>query len=90
MIIAITGLAFWIMRNSANALQMLFFLPLAVVFSVIANYVLVLLHIYQPAKLADWMVWIIAAATAGNLVAITLVVLLSGSDDPAPAPSKQS
>lgn len=88
MILAVTALAFWILRNAANALQLLFFLPLAVAFSVVANYGLVLLHIYQPAKLADWMVWIIAAATVGNLLSIALVVLFSGSDEPAATASK--
>jgi hypothetical protein len=89
MIVAVTGLAFWILRNAANALQLLFFLPLAAIFSVATNYVLVLLHVYQPAKLADWMVWIIAAATVGNLIAIALVVLCSGADEASATASKQ-
>lgn len=88
MIFAVTALAFWILRNAANALQLLFFLPLAFGFSVVANHVLVLLHVYQPAKLADWMVWIIAAATVGNLLSIALVVLFSGSDERAASAPK--
>lgn len=82
MIVFVTGLAFWIMRNTANALQMLFFLPLATLFSILANYVLVLMQVYEPAKLGDWMVWIIAAATVGNLAAIGLVVLASSAMEP--------
>ena len=89
MIVAVTGLAFWILRNAANALQLLFFLPLAAVLSVVANYVLVILQVYQPAKLADWMVWIIAAATVGNLAAIALVVLFSGTDETSATAPKQ-
>lgn len=90
MIFFVTGLAVYIMRHSANIFQMLFFVPMAMLFSIMANHALVLLHIYQPTKLAEWMVWIIAAATAGNLVAIAIVVTAAGMMDREPhSPAKR-
>lgn len=90
MIVIVTGFAVWFMRHGANIMQMLVFMPAAVLFSVVANHALVLLHVYQPEKLAEWMVWVIAAATVGNLVALSLVVLFAGimdreADTPPPA-----
>lgn len=81
MILFVTGLAIYIMRQSASALQLLIFLPAAALLSIMSNHALVLLHVYEPTKLAEWMVWSIAAATVGNLVAIAGVVLVAGFAD---------
>lgn len=90
MILFVTGLAIWIMRQSANLLQLLAFVPAATLLSVITNHVLVVLHVYEPAKLADWMVWIIAASTVGNLIAIGMLALTAGLLDREPAPAAKN
>lgn len=81
-IVMVTGIGAWIIRNHVtNFAVLLFFIPCAVLLAVIANYVFVITHVYEPSKLGEWIVWMIVSAALGNMAAVGLVAGLANLMD---------
>jgi NADH:ubiquinone oxidoreductase subunit 6 (subunit J) len=72
----ICGGAVWLMRNHlANILTVILIFPLVLGLSLIVNHILMTLGIFDPKKMADWMIGTITAATAGVMFGLGIMAV---------------
>jgi hypothetical protein len=78
----ISSVAVWLIRNSlSSSLAMVMIFPLVLGLSLIANYSCLSLGLYDPKKMADWLIWTIFSATAGALVGIGSIAAMAQLSD---------
>ena len=68
--------AFFIKDYLANPLLIIFIYPMLVLFSVLAQYIIMQSEIYSPKMLDQWLMWTILASIAGNIVGLGLVACI--------------
>jgi hypothetical protein len=75
----------------ANPIMVIFAGPLLFLFSVLVQYSFILLQVYAPNKLDQWLMWTVLASICGNMVGIAVVAGLGRLRDTltaVPPPSK--
>ncbi len=65
--------AFFIKDYLANPLLVIFVYPMLLLFSVLAQYIIMQGEFYSPKKLDQWLMWTILASIAGNVIGMGLV-----------------
>lgn len=75
-IVAIACVAVFMMRNHlANILTVILIFPLMLLLSIVAHYIVLVSGLYDPKKLADWLIWTITSATVGTMAGLAIVAL---------------
>lgn len=74
----------------ANPIMIIFAWPVLFLFSVLVQYSLILLQVYAPNKLDQWLMWTVLACICGNIIGISLVAVLGRLRDAATAIQHQS
>jgi hypothetical protein len=70
----ICGSAVWLMRNHlANILTVILIFPLVLGLSLIVNYICLQMGLFDPKKMADWMIGTISAATVGLMGGLAIM-----------------
>jgi hypothetical protein len=74
----ICGAAVWLIRNSlANVLTTLLLFPTILFLALLVNYICVSNALFDPKKMADWLIWTIMAATAGVFGGIGIAAVVA-------------
>lgn len=72
----ICGSAVWLMRNHlANILTVILIFPLVFGLSLVVNYASMSFGIFDPKKMADWLIGTITAATAGVMFGLAIMAV---------------
>lgn len=72
----ICGAAVWLMRDYlANILTVILIYPLILGLSLLANHVFMVSGMFDPKKMADWMIGTICAATLGVLLGLVIIAV---------------
>jgi hypothetical protein len=68
--------AYFIREYMANPTLIIFVYPLLFLFSVLTQYLFIVMELYPPKKLDAWLMWTIMATIIGNFVGTCLVAAL--------------
>ncbi len=72
----ICGTSVWLMRNHlANIMTVILIFPLVFGLSLLVNYVCMSLGLFDPKKMADWMIATISAATLGTMGGLGIMIV---------------
>jgi hypothetical protein len=72
----ICGSAVWLMRNHlANILTVVLIFPLVFGLSLLVNYLSLSYGMFDPKKMADWMIGTILAATIGTMFGLGIIAV---------------
>ena len=77
--------AYALKEYMANPVLVIFVYPVLFVFSVLIQYGMILLELYPPRKLDQWLMWTIMASICGNILAIAFVAAVGRFIDGSPA-----
>jgi hypothetical protein len=69
--------AYFLKEYLANPPMIIFVYPVLVLFSLLVHYFVVLMEIYPPKKLDQWLMWTILATICGTIVGTVLVAGLA-------------
>jgi hypothetical protein len=74
----ISGIAVWLIRNSlASSITVIFIFPTVLFLALLVNHICLFNGLFDPKKMADWLIWTIMAATAGTLGGIGLAAAIA-------------
>jgi hypothetical protein len=72
----ICGGAVWLMRNHlANILTVILIFPLVFGLSLIVNHICMSFGVFDPKKMADWIIGTISAATVGTMFGLAIMAV---------------
>ncbi len=72
----ICGAAVWFMRNHlANILTVALIFPLVFTLSLIVNYISTSFGVFDPKKMAEWIISIISSATIGTVLGLGVIAV---------------
>jgi hypothetical protein len=73
--------AYFLKEYLANPPMIVFVYPVLVALSILFQYFVILLEIYPPSKLDQWLMWTIMASICGNITGVALVAAVAGLRD---------
>ncbi len=74
----ICGTSVWLIRNSlASSAAALLIFPAGMFLTLLVNYFMLSNGMFDPKKMADWLIWTIMAATVGSLSDIGLTAAIA-------------
>jgi fucose 4-O-acetylase-like acetyltransferase len=73
---SICTIAVWLMRNSlANIMTVILVYPLVLLLSLLANHIFMATGVFDPKKMADWLIGTISAATIGLMLGLAIIAV---------------
>jgi hypothetical protein len=79
------GAVFLISSKVASVFTLVAVFPMAMLLSIVTYYICAVLGLFDPKKMADWLVWTIMAGTSGTMLVIGSTVIISATMDRQPA-----
>lgn len=67
---------YFIKDHLANPIMAIFVYPVLVLFSVLCEYSLLLLELFSPKRVDEWLTWTIVATICGNILGIGIVAII--------------
>jgi hypothetical protein len=82
----ICGSAVFLISNKvASVFTLIAIFPMAMLLSLVTYYACTVMGLFDPKKMADWLIWSIMAATSGTMIVIGSTVIISSAIDRQPA-----
>jgi len=80
--------AYFVKEYLAAPPMIIFVYPVLVLFSILFQYAFILVDLYPPNKMDQWLMWTIMATICGNVAGLGLVAWLASLRDGSPSPNR--